>query len=577
MPTNEFLPFANDSSANTLTQAEYQALADRASGMGAGLLPSPKLNKILRQSSTIAAAVAQAVVETAGVDMLDDGNVTTLKNAIIAALEAASGGSVIRADLASTAAGKGASLVSFENGKTVQDLSSTASGKGAALVGVQDEQTVTAQDLLVAAALEINILRYIPKAQWAAILAGTSSYDARSAIQSAINTGRPLYAPGVYRVVGSLDFNQLHSLRGDGFNGGATSGSVFVFESTGTSPAVTRTAAGATRVQASVTGIAFKAKSWDGVTGANGHGLDTSARLCQTNTAWIGFGKLGCYYHHDMTGNGPYESVLTNVRALYNGQHGLVVGRGANVCTLLNCEGKWNGASSYLTAPSVLGTYDGIVVDDYDDGTGWPSYTPEGTHIIGGDASYNARYGWSIQACAYGNIAPGYAEFNKAAYDANLGNDLRNSTVIIGRIPAAKVNMAAVYYLALAPNTVIIGGKSYGGANTNTAPQSDYSRANLRYFFSGDSGFANGVIGIPDPATGNFVLGGFGAGSLTLGIGASTDVGINANLRFLGVNTTGAGSAALGANCPATTATAPYTWVRVKTSDGSTGFIPIWK
>jgi hypothetical protein len=47
--------------------------------------------------------------------------------------------------------------------------------------------------------------------------------------------------------------------------------------------------------------------------------------------------------------------------------------------------------------------------------------------------------------------------------------------------------------------------------------------------------------------------------------------------KFEGTNTTGSGSAALGANCPAVTATAPYTWIQVTTSDGSTGYLPVWK
>jgi hypothetical protein len=40
---------------------------------------------------------------------------------------------------------------------------------------------------------------------------------------------------------------------------------------------------------------------------------------------------------------------------------------------------------------------------------------------------------------------------------------------------------------------------------------------------------------------------------------------------------TGSGSAALGANCPAVTLTAPYKWEKVTTSDGSTGYMPVWK
>lgn len=42
-------------------------------------------------------------------------------------------------------------------------------------------------------------------------------------------------------------------------------------------------------------------------------------------------------------------------------------------------------------------------------------------------------------------------------------------------------------------------------------------------------------------------------------------------------NATGTGSAALGANCPATTVTAPYTWFRMLSNDGSTVYVPAWK
>lgn len=40
---------------------------------------------------------------------------------------------------------------------------------------------------------------------------------------------------------------------------------------------------------------------------------------------------------------------------------------------------------------------------------------------------------------------------------------------------------------------------------------------------------------------------------------------------------TGAGTALLGTNSPAVTVSAPYTWLKVLTSDGSTGYIPVWK
>lgn len=42
-------------------------------------------------------------------------------------------------------------------------------------------------------------------------------------------------------------------------------------------------------------------------------------------------------------------------------------------------------------------------------------------------------------------------------------------------------------------------------------------------------------------------------------------------------DTTGGGSAALGANSPAVTNTAPYTWLKLKSSDGSTVYVPAFK
>ncbi len=42
-------------------------------------------------------------------------------------------------------------------------------------------------------------------------------------------------------------------------------------------------------------------------------------------------------------------------------------------------------------------------------------------------------------------------------------------------------------------------------------------------------------------------------------------------------NLTGSGSAALGSNCPAVTVSAPYTWIKTVSKDGSTVYIPVWK
>jgi hypothetical protein len=40
---------------------------------------------------------------------------------------------------------------------------------------------------------------------------------------------------------------------------------------------------------------------------------------------------------------------------------------------------------------------------------------------------------------------------------------------------------------------------------------------------------------------------------------------------------TGSGTPTFGTNCPATTTTAPYRWLKMKTDDGSTVYVPAWK
>lgn len=89
--TNDFLPFATGTGANVLTQPEYDALADRLTGMGAGLVPSVKVNKVLRQTTSMAAALAAYIVNATGSDVRDTGDVAALAVQIGAAVAASAG------------------------------------------------------------------------------------------------------------------------------------------------------------------------------------------------------------------------------------------------------------------------------------------------------------------------------------------------------------------------------------------------------------------------------------------------------------------------------------------------------
>jgi hypothetical protein len=93
MATSEFLPYGTAVGANVATQAAYAADATIAPGMSSGIVPSARMNKILRQATFIAAVVAQYMADTAGVTVADDGDKagkqTILANAVTAAAIAA--------------------------------------------------------------------------------------------------------------------------------------------------------------------------------------------------------------------------------------------------------------------------------------------------------------------------------------------------------------------------------------------------------------------------------------------------------------------------------------------------------
>lgn len=67
------------------------------------------------------------------------------------------------------------------------------------------------------------------------------------------------------------------------------------------------------------------------------------------------------------------------------------------------------------------------------------------------------------------------------------------------------------------------------------------------------------------------------AGGIVIGFNSSSETRFFGSPQFSGTNSTGSGTALLGGNSPATTLSAPYTWISAKSSDGSTVYIPCWK
>lgn len=93
--SNEFLPFANDSEANVISQEDYAGMAQRLTGFSSGIAQSAQLNKAWRQSSVMAAAVAQFIANTSSVDVKDDGDFGKLVTQLTTALNSIGGGASV--------------------------------------------------------------------------------------------------------------------------------------------------------------------------------------------------------------------------------------------------------------------------------------------------------------------------------------------------------------------------------------------------------------------------------------------------------------------------------------------------
>ncbi len=90
MPANDFLVFGVGGSANVMSQADWAALAQRLTGFQAGVAPSAQFNKAWRQSSIMAAVLAQFIADLTGQPAVDDGTTATLLANLKAAVSAQS-------------------------------------------------------------------------------------------------------------------------------------------------------------------------------------------------------------------------------------------------------------------------------------------------------------------------------------------------------------------------------------------------------------------------------------------------------------------------------------------------------
>lgn len=119
----DFLPFANGGGANVLTQSAYAALTSiLANGFSAGTAQSAQLNKVWRQSSIMAAVVAQFIVNQTGQPAIDDGTTATLLSNLATAVAVSARQNPVLTDTGAANAYAVANLAAFTAYPTASGL-----------------------------------------------------------------------------------------------------------------------------------------------------------------------------------------------------------------------------------------------------------------------------------------------------------------------------------------------------------------------------------------------------------------------------------------------------------------------
>lgn len=130
-----------------------------------------------------------------------------------------------------------------------------------------------------------------------------------------------------------------------------------------------------------------------------------------------------------------------------------------------------------------------------------------------------------------------------------VAQDLGSSSLILDHVYSEEVHAGS-------PSQVTLGATSLAFINGGTIQSTSVSTLTV-------SAGGTGTLALTDGANGGLI-------KLQTSGGSS-------RIQWASNENTGAGAAALGANCPAVTAGAPYTWLKLRSADGSDVYIPAWK
>jgi len=382
---------------------------------------------------------------------------------------------------------------------------------------------------------------------------GDGTTDDTSAIQAALNTaagagGGVVFLPTGTYITGNLAIDSYVTLAGTGY------GSVLSAK-TGTT-AVLSMAHTATTVQTGVRDLKINCNYRTSCYGikydANG---STSAARHQFNNVMVINAGADAYWFD----NGIGETYLTNCRAFNALGHGFNVKIGMTDSHFVNCM-----------AGACAGN---------------------GFEIAGNDDFFTAckAYwsGFNSQASTWNTTSIGF-HLSSVSYDQLLGCMAEQSA-----LHGFDINNCSQVTLVGCDATSNSAGTTGGvGFNTNTVTHSSITGcagSNNGFLSPGSQAYGVQVAGTQTGLLlmGNTVTGTSGEFNYVSGFGyvllsnsnidfSGIPTKVTSSLQF-GTNTTGAGSASLGTNSPATTNTGPYTWIQAKSSDNSTVYIPAWK
>ena len=298
---------------------------------------------------------------------------------------------------------------------------------------------------------------------------GDGVVDAYPYIKAALDTKFPVKLPFPrvkYRATQNIVFNG-HSVEGmaaaiEYYGSGDTNKVIIEFDGVSGDAVENRS------TLSSLKNIWFRQKDWS----TELNGLFLKRTLYADGCMWTNFNGFGFYSWTDglnHTGLAAYHSVFDKCQFFYNKKHGVAWFNGANAIALYDCQSRWNGSPSYGMKPTVAGLYDGLYVDGQNSNYP-PSYNlePQGCTVIGGDYSYNSRYGQNWHSCGQNVLQGGYIE-------GNLVHDLRLGSIFGMQVNNPFLNMVvpllevieqdpndATRNISNYPNQIVCNGVDYG-------------------------------------------------------------------------------------------------------------------